>query len=440
MLARPGGPGPARYPRRVNGPEAAEPLTIALRFAAALGLGVLLGLERERRKDEATDFAGVRTIGLIALAGGIAAHFERALDEPWLALATFAAIATLVCVSYAASAARGKLGITAELSAILAFLVGYLCVRGQVVLAAALAVASGGILALKEWLHGLAQRIETADVEATLKFAIVSVIVLPLVPDRSFGPPPFDVVNPYKVWLMVVLISGLNFASYLLVKQLGTEHGIGVTGLLGGLVSSTATTLGFAERSREQRASADALAFGILLAWIVMFVRVLAISGVVAPALLPRLALGIGALVLPCVGFALVLRRRARKGGRADVAPGANPFELGSAIRFGLAFGAITAAAKLAQLYLGDAGLYLAGALAGLVDVDAIVLSMANLARDDPGSASAAARTVMIAAISNTVVKGGMAMSLGSAELRRAITPAVAATVLGGGAVAFLLL
>lgn len=418
----------------------ADPLETALRFAAALGLGVLLGLERERRKTDEPSFAGVRTFGLLALTGALAAHLEQALGAPWLALVVFAGVAALVSVSYAVTAARGEIGITTEVSALLAFLLGYLCVRGQVPLAAGLAVASGGVLALKEWLHRLAGRIETADVEATLKFAIVSVIILPLVPNENYGPPPLDVVNPYKIWLMVVLISGLNFASYLLVKLLGAEHGIGVTGLLGGLVSSTAVSLGFAERSREQPRLAPHLALGILLAWMVMFVRVVVMVGLVAPALVPRLSLAVATLALPCLAFVLVLRRRGQDAETASVAAGENPFELGQAIRFGLAFGVITFAAKAAQVYLGEAGLYLAGAVAGLTDVDAIALSMANLARSDPANASAAARTVVIAVLSNTLVKGGMAMFLGSAELRRAMAPAVAMILAAGAAGAFLLL
>lgn len=418
----------------------ADPLEAALRFAAALGLGVLLGLERERRKTDEPSFAGVRTFGLLALTGALAAHLEQALGAPWLALVVFAGVAALVSVSYAVTAARGEIGITTEVSALLAFLLGYLCVRGQVPLAAGLAVASGGVLALKEWLHRLAGRIETADVEATLKFAIVSVIILPLVPNENYGPPPLDVVNPYKIWLMVVLISGLNFASYLLVKLLGAEHGIGVTGLLGGLVSSTAVSLGFAERSREQPRLAPHLALGILLAWMVMFVRVVVMVGLVAPALVARLSLAVATLALPCLAFVLVLRRRGQDAETASVAAGENPFELGQAIRFGLAFGVITFAAKAAQVYLGEAGLYLAGAVAGLTDVDAIALSMANLARSDPANASAAARTVVIAVLSNTLVKGGMAMFLGSAELRRAMAPAVAVILAAGAAGAFLLL
>lgn len=141
---------------------------------------------------------------------GVAAYLGAVLGQTWLALAVFAAIARLVIVSYGVTALRGDLGVTTAISALLAFLFGFLCVSDHVLTAAVLAVASGSILALKEWLHRLAGRIETADVEATLKFAIVSIIVLPLVPNENFGPPPLAVMNPFKIWLMVILISGLN--------------------------------------------------------------------------------------------------------------------------------------------------------------------------------------------------------------------------------------
>ncbi|MCC6847542.1 MAG: MgtC/SapB family protein [Deltaproteobacteria bacterium] len=404
-------------------PDTLDPLVLALRFGAALGLGVLLGLERERSKTPA-GFAGVRTFGLFAVTGAVAAFLDAALDRPWLALGLFAAVAALVVVSYAVSARRGELGITTEVSALLAFLMGYLCVAGHPMLAAGLAVASGGVLALKEWLHRLAGRIEPADVEATLKFAIVSIIVLPLVPNESFGPAPLDVVNPYKIWLMVVLISGLNFASYVLVKTVGAEHGIGLTGLLGGLVSSTAVTLGFAQRSREAPAQAAALGLGILVAWTVMFARVVVLVGAVAPGLAPRVAAAMAALGLPCLAISWLLWRRRRAKETASVRAGANPFELGQAIRFGVIFGAITFVAKAAQVYLGDAGLYLAGAIAGLTDVDAIALSMAQLAVAMPASAEAAVRTIVIAVASNTLVKAGIAVFLGAPGLRRVVLAA----------------
>src|SRR5215475_5053283 len=272
-----------------------DTVELAARFAAALALGVMIGLERERTKPETGGFAGVRTFALISLAGALAAHLDESLAQPELALGVFAAIAGIVLVSYAVTAWRGDLGSTTEISALLAFLLGSLCVRGEVGLAAGLAVASAAVLALKEWLHHLAQRIQREDVEATLKFAIVTLIVLPVVPHRAFGPPPLDVVDPYEIWLMVVLISGLNFASYLLVKIVGTEHGIGLTGLLGGLVSSTAVTLGFAQRSREEPAQATPLGLGILVAWTVMFARVIVLVAAVHRGLIVPVAIAMAA-------------------------------------------------------------------------------------------------------------------------------------------------
>ncbi len=419
--------------------DGADTLELAFRFAAALGLGVLLGLERERSKPETGGFAGVRTFALISLSGGVAAHLDLALGQPWLALGVFAAIAGIVLRSYSVTAWRGDLGSTTEISALLAFLLGFLCVRSEVPLAAGLAVASAAVLALKEWLHRLAQRIEPADVEATLKFAIVTLIVLPIVPDQDFGPPPLDVINPHEIWLMVVLISGLNFASYLLVKAVGTEHGIGITGLLGGLVSSTAVTLGFSQRSRQSPERAGALALGILVAWTVMFVRIPVLMAFVAPRLAAALALPMAVLGAPCLAIALALWRRQRAGGKASVGAGENPFELGQAIRFGLLFGVVSFAAKAAQVYLGDAGLYLAGAIAGLTDVDAMALSMANLASADPASVAAAGRAVVIAAVSNTILKGMLASFMGAPALRRIVVPAMLAILAAGAVGAWLL-
>jgi uncharacterized membrane protein (DUF4010 family) len=409
-----------------------DPLALALRFAAALGLGVLIGLERERSHEPESGFAGVRTFGLISLAGAMAAYVDRALERPALGLVLFGAIAALVVVSAVTSAREGDIGITTEVSALLAFLLGFLCVSGNVVLAAGLAVASGGVLALKQWLHGLAARIETADVEATLKFAIVTVIILPLVPNESYGPEPLDVINPYQIWWMVVLISGLNFASYILVKVVGAEHGIGLTGLLGGLVSSTAVSLGFAQRSRTEPGQAAALALGIVLAWTVMFFRVIVLVALIAPGLARALAPGIGALGVLSLGVVLWLLRRQRSRARATVSAGSNPFELGQAIRFGVLFGVVLFVARAAQLGFGEVGLYLAGALAGLTDVDAIALSMAQLARGDASSQGVAARTILIAVLANTLLKGGLAIGMGAPALRRVMWPITAGLLAAG--------
>lgn len=212
---------------------------LAMSFAVAIGLGAVLGLERERTKGGAGG-AGVRTFALIALCGALAGYLDRHLGQSALALALFAAVALLIVGMYGVTALRGDTGITSEVSALLAFMLGLLCAHGLLQLASWITVVMALLLALKEWLHRLASRIDAADVEATLKFGIVALIILPLVPNANFGPVPLDAVNPYKIWLIVVLISALNFASYLVIKIVGTKHGIGLVGILGGLASSTA--------------------------------------------------------------------------------------------------------------------------------------------------------------------------------------------------------
>jgi len=409
------------------------------RFGAALGLGILLGLERERNNPEPdTHFAGVRTFAIISLLGGVAAYMEQSLGLAWVPLAVFVGLAALVVAAYMATSRKGDLGLTTEISALLTYLLGALCLWGKVELAAALGVTCLFLLALKDWLHRIAKRIQPEDIEATLKFTTITLIILPLLPDQNYGPEPLNVINPRKIWLMVVLISGINFLSYILVKVVGGKHGVGLTGLLGGLVSSTATTLGFAQRSRREPELACPLAMGIILAWTVMFFRVpvevLAVNRPLGFRLLVVLA-GLAAVSL-VLGF--LLWRKQKKAETGDVPTRSNPFELWAAIRFGLLFAVVNFGAKAAEVYLGDYGLYLAGALAGLTDVDAISLSMANLALEDPERAHAAGRTVLIAVLSNTVAKGAMALAIGSGTLRRSLALPTAILVATGVAALFL--
>jgi len=411
---------------------------LALRFAVAIGLGMLLGLERERTKTEEGGL-GVRTFALIALAGAISGYLDDALGMSGFALGLFIAVAALIVCLYVVTALRGDTGVTTESSALLCFMLGLLCARGQVQFAAWVGVAMALLLALREWLHQLARRIEPSDVEATLKFAIVTLIILPLVPDHNYGPEPLNVLNPYKIWLMVVLISGLNFASYLLVKTVGAEHGIGIAGLLGGLVSSTAVTLGFSQRSRQPGEDASALALGILLAWTVMFFRVVIMSWLVSGPLGLRLAISMGLLCIISLVACYWLWRRRQQQERGHVQAGHNPFELGEAIKFGLLFGVVVFIAKAAQVYLGEAGLYLAAGVAGLTDVDAITLAMADLAKSDDKNLTVAARAIVIAALANTVVKSSMTVSLGSPELRRITLPISGALFAAGAAAALLI-
>jgi uncharacterized membrane protein (DUF4010 family) len=223
------------------------------------------------------------------------------------------------------------------------------------------------------------------------------------------------------------------------VKIVGAEHGIALTALLGGLVSSTAVTLGFSQRSRQEPGQASPLALGILVAWTVMFFRVVLLVAAVDRGLVPRVALAMAAFGLPSLAICGFLWRRQRSSATASVSAGSNPFELGEAIRFGLLFGVITFAAKAAQVYLGDAGLYLAGAVGGLTDVDAIALSMAQLAHGDGAMAEPASRTIVIAVASNTLFKAGMVAFLAAPGLRNVIL-AAAGVILAAATVVALLL
>jgi uncharacterized membrane protein (DUF4010 family) len=415
-------------------------IDLALRFAAALGLGILLGLEREHTHHGDTAFGGVRTFALLTLLGAAAAYIEIDRQLTWMPIAVLLAVVALLTASFLITAPRTGPGITTEVSALLALLIGGLCIWGHVALAGAITVAAVALLALKGWLHHLADRIERADIEATLKFAIITLIILPLLPHRSFGPDDLKVINPYQIWLMVVLISAINFVSYILVKVMGPEHSMGLTGLLGGLVSSTAVTLGFAQRSRKDPQHSRALALGILIAWTVMLGRVAVLVFVVRPSLgillAPRLALVAAVSLASC---AVLARGRKRTPETSTIPSPPNPFELTSAIRFGLLFGAITFVAKAAERYLGAAGLYLTGGIAGLTDVDAITLSMADLAGRVPESTAAAARTVLIAILANTGLKAGMAAALGNAELRRSILPPALLLIAAGVVAIFLI-
>jgi uncharacterized membrane protein (DUF4010 family) len=236
---------------------------------------------------------------------------------------------------------------------------------------------------------------------------------------------------------MVVFISGVNFIGYVLVKVLGSQHGIGLTGLLGGLVSSTAVTLSFSQRSQEEPVLGRDFALAITVASTTMFPRVLFEVYILNQALVYSLLAPL--LAAAGVGLAACLylwfSRRSHERGEVSVS---NPFELGPAIQFGLLFAIILFVSKAAQVYVGETGVYLSSVLAGLTDVDAITLSMARLAGADV-SYTVAARAVTLAALSNTLVKGGIAVSLGSASLRRYILPIFGAVLVVGIAVAFLM-
>lgn len=277
---------------------------LLLRFGIALLIGVLIGLEREyaRLKEEVKAFAGVRTFPLIAILGCTAALLTDRADT-WAFGSLTLLVGLLVAIGYAVDAFQGRVGITSEIAAIVVFVCGALAYWNYPELMAALAVVTFGFLTLKPQLHRLAQRIFSEDLYATLKFAVILLLILPVLPNQNFGPPPFDAFNPYKTWLMVVFISGISFLGYLPIKIVGSRHGIGLTGLLGGLVSSTAVTLSFSQRSQQRLDLARPFALAITLAWTVMFGRVLVEVAVLNQALLRVLWLPMTAAMAAGLAF-----------------------------------------------------------------------------------------------------------------------------------------
>ena len=408
--------------------------TIWTMLIAAL-TGFLVGLERERKRERATTLvAGVRTFTLISLFGALCALLVEPAGVTPL-LVGFGALAVLMGLGYWRESRGDKIGGTTEVAALVAFLLGVLAGMGDHVSALAGAVIVTGVLSLREELHNLAGGLDREDLLAVVRFAAVSLVVLPLVPNESLG--PWGVWNPRTIWLLVVLISGVSFVGYVAVKLVGTRRGIGFSGLLGGLASSTAATLSFAERGRDTPQLAPTLALGTLAASAGAAPRLLVLLGVVAPALIPYALVPVSALfVVTSLAAALIARARDDQDATVRVE---NPFELRPALQFGLLFAAILLVVRAAQETLGDPGVLIAAALAGVTQLDAITLSLADQAGNglDP---IVAGRGLGLAIAANSLFKGILAVSVGGGRFGRMVLPGLLAAGAASAAAAWWLL
>jgi len=413
--------------------------TVVWNFATAILIGALLGIERERHKREHDDLSigGLRTFILFALIGALGGWLTLVLSAPWILAAALLATQAPVLAGYVLSArARpDALGMTTELAAVAAFLLGALATLGQRELAVGLGVAVAALLAYKQPLHGIVLRLDREDVYAGLRLLIATFIVLPLLPDRTID--PWGALNPRTLWMLVLLISSLSLVGYVATRLLGADRGIPLTGLTGGLVSSTAVTVAFSRQSREAAfaGAVPALASGVLLSWAVMFVRVLVEVLVVNRSLLAAVLMPFIAMAAAALAMAWYFHGRARGASRTEGVPLTNPFSLTAAAKFAAFFALVLLVVKLVQVHAPESGVYFVAGLAGTTDVDAITLSMAQFAWS--GDASLAARAITIAALTNTAVKTGMVATLGSPALRRSIlVPAM--VILAAGLAALL--
>ena len=412
-----------------------------LDFATALFIGALIGLEREKRQEEELErgatkqrgTGGLRTFVLFAEAGAVAAWLSVTLGQPWVFLAGGALVTAVVVAGYVAhSREEGQLGLTTEVAALVTYLLGGTVLFGHATVAVALAIATSAVLAFKRPLHDLVERIGREDLYAALQLLIATFIVLPVLPNRPLD--PWGVLNPWAIWLLVILISALSMVGYVAGRVLGDRRGIPLTGLAGGLVSSTAVTVAMARRSvgpgGDPRRDHE-LASGILLAWAVMFVRIGVVVAVVNAPLLRRVAWPLAAMAAVSAGAAVFHHWRSRLHEESDRLPVSSPFGLRPAIRFGLFFAGVLLAVEAVERFFPPSGLYVVAALAGLTDVDAITLSVA---RPDGTGGAAAAAAIAIAAASNTLVKCGLAAVLGSPGLRRHVLASTAVLLATGAA------
>jgi len=401
-----------------------------MRFVSALAIGLLVGMQREYSQGGRKErlFAGVRTFPLLSLCGAAGALLNELTGSPWPLVAVTLGASGLIVQAYAAHTRSGRLGATTEVAAMLTLLCGALCYYELYALAGAVGVAMTALLTLKVEMHGFVKRLDREDLYALLKFAVITAIVLPVLPNRDFGPEPLNVLNPYRIWLMVVFVSGLSFLGYALVKALGPGRGLLWNGFLGGLVSSTAVTVSLSERSREDPALAAPAALAIAVSWATMFLRVLVVVAVVHWPLVRLLWVPLLASAAVGIAYGGLAMRRHVPAAEENIAYH-NPFELRPALRFGVIYALVLVIARAAQVYLGDAGVYLSSAAAGLVDLNAISLSLGDMAARGAVALSLAAQGLVLAAITNTLVKGGIVLATGSPALKRALWPLLALMV-----------
>jgi uncharacterized membrane protein (DUF4010 family) len=408
----------------------------------ALAIGLLIGLERgweTRERAEGTRVAGIRTFGVIGLLGAVTALLAVEFGV-LLAAAIASGFAVVVILAHwRRMATTGDYGITTIVAAFLVFALGALAGMGQLLISSASAVVIALLLGMKPELHGMLERIDRGELIATLRLLLISVVLLPILPDQGYG--PWQALNPYRIWWMVVLIAGVSYVGYVAIKWIGRSRGLMVTSLFGGLVSSTAVTISFARRVQRRPSEHAICAAGIVAASSIMFPRMTLVLAVVAPAMAlelsaPLLLAGFCGLI----GAWLLMRQHTARGRKEpETAQHQNPLDLGTALQFGALLAAIFLLAKAAQAWLGDAGVLALAVISGMGDVDAIVLSFSAMAGQGDITVSLAAAGILLAAVSNTVVKCGLTVAIGGWRLGLRVGIALAAALVAGGVAVVLL-
>jgi uncharacterized membrane protein (DUF4010 family) len=397
-------------------------------LATSLAIGLLIGIERERNPYAK---AGLRTFALVSLLGAVTALVADRTGSAWILAVGLALVGLAIVAAYQRGAPEPDPGTTTVVAVLLAYGLGAMCWYGERTLAVMLAIAITTLLYFKPELRGILERFDRRDLMAVLQFAALSFIVLPVLPDQAYG--PYAVLNPHRIWLMVVLIAGISLAGYIALKLVGTRRGAVALGLLGGVVSSTATTLVYSRHGRQE-AFVSVAALVILIANLTVPVRLGVISAIVGPRVLPTLGpVLVGALVAGLAATVAVWWRQFRGKQELPVPEVTNPTELRTALTFGALFAIILFAAAWISDVAGRGGLFVVALVSGLTEVDAITLSALQLFELDRIGARETTVVVAIALAANMAFKVGIVLVVAGGRLARAVLTPILAAAAGAG-------
>ncbi|MDQ5914717.1 MAG: hypothetical protein QG584_601 [Pseudomonadota bacterium] len=399
-------------------------------FLLSLGIGLLMGLERERNP---ASRAGLRTFGLVTLLGTVCAVLAVRTESPWLIAVGLIVVGAMMISAYHRQPDASDPGTTSVVALLLAFCYGAMVWYGYRTVAVMLAIMTTILLYFKAELQTVSKQLTRRDITSVLQFCVLSLVILPILPDRNFG--PYDTLNPYQVWWMVVLISGVSLAGYAALRIVGQRHGAPILGLLGGLASSTATTLVYARHARASTALIQLSLVVILTANLIVLVRLATVAAIVQPGILPTLLPVLGAGLIAGVAFVTYAWRKMEGSDELPELDLRNPTELATALTFGAVYAVVLLLSAALSDKAGNLGLYVVALVSGLTDVDAITLSTLRLFGQGKLAAEEATTAILLAMLANLAFKFGIVVSVaGSALAKRLITGflAVAAGCVGG--------
>lgn len=399
-----------------------------LSLATATAAGLIIGIERgwsQREQPDGARVSGVRTFGLLGLAGGLAGLFPDTVAAALLLVAGL-----LLVVGYRGSVRPDTMSATTAVAGVLTLGIGMTAVRIGATVALASAASVFALLNARHALHRMLRGLSEDEIEATARFLLVALVVLPLLPDRAYG--PFDAWNPRGIWLVVVMVAGLSFAGYAAARRWGSSRSILLIAATGAIVSSTAVTAAYARRLRSEPAARPALAAGIAIASIIMFVRVQVLTLILVPRVLPALAMVMAPATVVASVFALAAWRRGQSEQSASPVQLGNPLDFRPALLLAAMVAVLSLVARWALVRFGDSGMAVVLALTGMMDVDAAVLTLAGL----PAGAIGDRLGGFVLAgpvLANTVIKAGMTLAIAPGrDGMKAAAPLLAAFAASG--------